>query len=371
MYLKKKSIALVSVLLLAGVVAATSHPDYVPDTGYYSISKSYAYSDFIWKEQGFDEWYPEAYEHEFRVENTGFAKYAGYWSSNLPQKYLDLEDDSQNSENQWDEFVVGSDDAEATVPGQEYWTYIDLSDQDSSVTSTRTILEAELNWDLPGTGANWPMEWYTIRDFTAPDSGTWDFTSGSSASNGASVIQSRRDADEDEDIDSYISKRKEVLKKLAEKMPEREMAAMVSLSSFASAVDGDVLLRDYKVEARAAWFEALNHGFGGGFSIEGSVAVSLAREIGDLQEDLARTRKALKNDPEENAGLKKVIKRQEMMIHALSTGGAKVYGIQVKGKLKELQRLQGDGRVTLVDVKYYPDAPKGARIVQRPIQPER
>ena len=286
----------------------------------------------------------------------------------MPQNYLDLEDDSQNSENTWDEFVAGSDDAEATVPGQEYWMYIDLSDQDSAVTSTRTILEAERNLDGPGT-LNWPLEWYTIKDFTAPDSGTWDFTSGSSSSS-ASLARAQPDADEDRE--SYISKRKEVLKKLAKEMPEREMRAMVSLSSFVSTADADVLLRDYDVKAGAAWFESIGYGFGGGFSIEGSVAESLAREISDLNGDLARTKETLKKaDAEEKAVLKRVLSRQEMMIKALSDGDAKVYGIEVTGKLKELQKLQEDSRVTLVDVKYYPEAQKGGRIVQRPIQPER
>ncbi|WP_456473981.1 hypothetical protein [Candidatus Pyrohabitans sp.] len=369
--MKRNCTVLVLLLLLAGVVAAISHPDYVPDSGYYYISKSYAYSDFIWNEQGFNAIEPEAYEHEFRVENTGFAKYAGYWSSNLPQDYLDLEDDSQNSANTWDEFVVGSDDAEATVPGQEYWMYIDLSDQDSSITSTRTILEAERNLDGPGT-INWPLEWYTIEDFTAPDSGTWDFTSANSAGSGALQIQTQREVDEDEDTDSYISKRKEVLKKLAREMPDRKMQAMVSLSSFVSAKESDILLRDYEVDADAIWFESISYGFGGGFSIEGSVDGSLAREISDLRDDLARTREALKNaGPEETAVLKRVISRQEMMIKALSEGDAKVYGIEVKGKLKELQKLQEDPRVTLVDVGYYPDTPRGAKLRQRPILPGR
>ena len=368
--MKKKSTVLVSLLLLVGVVAAISHPDYVPDSGYYYISKSYAYSDFVWNEQGFNEWYPEAYEHEFRVENTGFARYANYWSSNLPQKYLDLKDDAQNSANTWDEFVVGSDDAEATVPGQEYWVYIDLSDQDSSVTGSRTILEAELNWDLPGTGANWPVEYYPIKDFTAPSSGTWDFTSSSSAGGSNSLV--RVQPERDEDVERFISQRKDVLRKLAKEMPEQVMPAMVSLSSFTSTSDVDALLGGHKVEVKAVWFEARSYGFGGGFGIEGSVTESLDREIGDLKEDLTRAREALnKAEPEENAVLRRVIRRQEMMIQALSEGAAEIYGVEVEGKLKELQKLQRDTRVTLVDVRYYPDAPRGAKLRQRPILPER
>lgn len=131
-----------------------------------------------------------------------------------------------------DEFVVGSDDAEATLPGQEYWVYIDLSDQDSSVTGSRTILEAELNWDLPGTGANWPVEYYPIKDFTAPSSGTWDFTSSSSAGGSNSLV--RMQPERDEDVERFISQRKDVLRKLAKEMPEQVMPAMVWFRSAVS-----------------------------------------------------------------------------------------------------------------------------------------
>ncbi|NOZ59135.1 MAG: hypothetical protein GXO66_06125 [Euryarchaeota archaeon] len=368
--MKRNCTVPVLLLLLAGAVAATSHPDYVPDSGYYYISKSYAYSDFVWNEQGFNEWYPEAYEHEFRVENTGFAKYAGYWSSNLPQKYLDLEDDAQNSANTWDEFVVGSDDAEATVPGQEYWMYIDLSDQDSSVVSSRTILEAELKWDLPGTGANWPVDYYPIRDFTAPSSGTWNFASSSSTSGDRLMVMLRPESGDE--VERYISQRKKVLRKLAEEMPEGIMHAVVSLDSFASTGDVDSLFRDYRVEVKAVWFEARGYGFGGGFDIQGSVTESLDRKIGDLKADMTRTEEALdKAKRDESAALLRVLRRQEMMILALSEGAAEIYGVEVEGRLRELQKLQENTRIALVDVKYYPDAPRGAKIVQRPILPGR
>lgn len=51
-----------------------------------------------------------------------------------------------------------------------------------------------------------------------------------------------------------------------------------------------------------------------------------------------------------------------MIIEALQKGKAQTYGIKVKGKLEELQKLQGDPRVLLVDVLEEP------RRVLRPIQ---
>ncbi len=145
-------------------------PAYVPDRGNYGIRKIWAYSDFIWNEPGFTAWYPEAYEHEFRVGDEGFAQYDGYWGSNLPQAYLDLED---NQGQGWDEFVVGSDDAESIQVNTTYWIYIDLRDQDPSVTSAPFILEAERCRDWPGTEYNEPLEYYTIVSSDAPDEGIW------------------------------------------------------------------------------------------------------------------------------------------------------------------------------------------------------
>lgn len=139
-----------------------------------------------------------------------------------------------------------------------------------------------------------------------------------------------------------------------------KIGAMISFKNYFTFADTEVFLRDYQVDAEAVWFEAPNYGFGGDFDISGSVAASVDRVLGNLEEDL------LKAEETRNA---KLINRLRMMIEAFRDEEAKIYGLEVEAKLKELQKIEGDSRVRLVDVTHYPETPAGARVFKRPILP--
>lgn len=336
-------LTIISSYILMGVVTAIYLPEYVPDSGYYYLSKDYVYSIFRWHEHGFNQTYQEAYEHEFRVNNRGFARVTGYWSSNLPQAYLDVEDDY------WgpyviDEFVIGCDDAEATVAGQTYFMYIDLTDQDSDVTSSSTILEAELCWDFLGSGSNnWPMEWYTITSFTAPSYGSWFWDSIQPMSS-----------------ESQKNKGKEV----GNEPLENIIGAVVSFNRYAGSEEIDFFLSKFKVKPIRTWFKSHRYEFGGGFYINKSVEEALNVVSGNLEYDLFKTMVKLSNTKcnMEWDILKKIEDQIKKNIQALREEN--LYGIEVKGDHSELAKLGEDPLIA--NIQYY-ELSKGGKF--RPIEP--
>lgn len=334
-------LVIISSIGLMGVVTAIYLPEYVPDSGYYYLSKDYVYSIFRWHEQGFNQTYQEAYEHEFRVNNRGFARVTGYWSSNLPQAYLDVEDDY------WgpyiiDEFVIGGDDAEDTVAGQTYFMYIDLTDQDSKATSSSTILEAELCWDFFGSGSNnWPMECYAIASFTAPSYGSWD------------PIQPMA-------IQSQKSQRKEV----GNEPLENIIGAVVSFTKYVGSEEIDFFLSKFKVKPIRAWFKSRRYEFGGGFYINRSVEEALNVVSGNLEYDLSKTMVKLSNTKcnIERDILKKIREQIKKNIQAIREDN--LYGIEVGGYHAELAKLEKDPFVA--NIQYY-DLSKSGKL--KPVEP--
>jgi hypothetical protein len=343
-----------------------SNSSFVPDTGYFDISKSSAFSDFIWNVPGFIGGGEDAYEHEFRVLNTGFARYAHHWSSNLPEAYLDIEDNAHSSTNDEDEFVIGSDDAENILVGQRYWTFIDLNDQDSRIGNSSAILEAELNQDWP---INIPEKFYDIRVFTAPQSGTWNLPPGPMALGNITVAQPRRDL-EDEKLGAHMLERKNMLRILTAENPEAKKKATISFVNYTDFADVQIFLDKHQLKANSAWYKAAAYGFGGGFNLSDSVATSVYRVINSLKENISQTWVRWRSaSAQERIVLARLIDKQQIMIEALQNDAVMLYGIEVEAEVKKLYTLQNNPIISLVDVRYKPVTPGGVRGVQRAIRP--
>jgi|GEM_PF-6282410 len=305
-------------------------PAYVPDRGVYDIGKSWAFSAFIWNEPGFTAWYPEAYEHEFRVNNEGFAQYDGYWSSNLPQAYLDLEDNQGQGH---DEFVIGSDDAEGIRTNTEYSMYIDLKDQNPSVTSASFILEAERCQDVPGQSYNIPQEYYTITSSTAPDDGTW----------GGGLPDSFQQDSQTQCIQEND---------LHVRSSERYERTTVFFKRPLNVLETEQFILNHQINPLAINFKATNGDLVGGFNYNKGVHRSLQEVIEKLKSDLSLTENLItNNESQERSTLGKVRALQQKMLSMLEKESIKISALVLENTQEMVSKLKQDPNVSFEEPK--------------------
>jgi hypothetical protein len=305
-------------------------PAYVPDRGVYDIRKSWAFSAFIWNESGFTAWYPEAYEHEFRVNNEGFAQYDGYWSSNLPQAYLDLEDNQGQGH---DEFVIGSDDAEGIRTNTEYSMYIDLKDQNPSVTSASFILEAERCQDVPGQSYNIPLEYYTITSSTAPDDGTWGGGLPDSLQQ-----DSQTQCIQENDLHMQSSERLEKI--------------TVFFKKPLTVLETEQFILNHQINPLAINFKATDNDLVGGFNYNKDVHRSLQDVKEKLKLDLFLTESLITNNQlRERSALEKVKALQQKMLNMLEKESIAISALVLENTQEMASKLKQDPNVSFEEPK--------------------
>jgi len=355
----------------SGEVSITGRPAFVPSRGEYRISKEYAFSSFLWYQQGFLGGGEDAYEHEFQVQNTGFARYAGHWSSNLPQAYPDIEDDARNSTSTWDEFVIGSDNAEPIVLGHLYWTFVDLSDQDSLVVTSPSVLEAELLNDWPWPIPNDPIAWHPIETFAAPiDHGTWG-RPANTLSHGSAISQNPLSTQAFENAYGSVLKRHELLRTLASENPTKRVRATISLTHATSLDATQTFLERHQINAETVWYLSTKHSFSGGFTVTTPTVTAAAENvIIGLRENLAFTRQEWQEShAESRAVLERSIAKHQMMLEAFQRGTAMVYGIDVVGDARALYHLKDDPLTRIVDVSLPANPTRAVHGIRTPLHP--
>lgn len=113
--------------------ASLWHESWAPYGGGSSVNQSYTYQTFYFNNlSNFTSW--NAYEHETQVYDPNFANYAGYWNSNMPNKYYDTQFlDNENIDN----FTVGSTNPIAMSTYYQYYTYMSLSAGSASTATVR------------------------------------------------------------------------------------------------------------------------------------------------------------------------------------------------------------------------------------------
>lgn len=115
--------------------SSLNHPNqmWAPYGGTSEVNKSYSYQRFIFN--NVSQFWPgdATYEHETHIWDKNYANQTGYWSSSMPNAYLDC-----GNFDSVDNFAVGTFTANQLRPYSWYFAYIGLSGQSSPI-STVTI----------------------------------------------------------------------------------------------------------------------------------------------------------------------------------------------------------------------------------------
>jgi len=351
----------------SGEAVIAGGPAFVPSRGDYRISKEYAFSSFLWDVMGFTGIGLYAYEHEFLVQNTGFARYANHWSSNLPGAYSDIEDNAHSTTNTEDEFVIGSDHAEGIVPGQWYWTFVDLSEQDRLVPTSNTILEAELLFDF---FENVPLDHHPIAVFTAPViNGTWGIPAFPLAQSTA-TYRKPASTKPDANIDASIVERRELLRVLASESPAATVRATISLAHYGNLTVAQAFLDRHQMSAEAVWYTSSKHGFSGGFTVTSTLLASAEHVTRSLIDNMVFTRQEWeKSSAAERPALDRSLAKHQMMLETFQRDSVMIYGIDVVATAGKLNAMHNDPTVRLVDVRLNMSAPTAVQGRQRPLRP--
>lgn len=323
------------VFFVPGVLASQGYGEYVPDRGVYAIQREYAYSEFIWNEPGFEGSGEDAYEHEFRVYDEEFAGYNGYWSSNIPQPYPDMEDNKGQGH---DEFVVGCDNAEGLLANQNYSIYIDLNDK-GGASGVDFTLEAERCTDVPGGGAvNLPELYWPIINSWAPDDGSW----------GGGIETTSPPGMQGLDL-AYVEDTQETsLQNPMQKRSTGLVKAIVTVKSPLSLTDTEQLVKKYQIKPLELRFIDNDKTFCGGFNCNnGEIQNSLQKVIKDLQADISFT-KSNRTLPKQTRD--KILKWQVKNLQTLETTQFKILGIVIENTLDKIEKLQLDSKVANVEI---------------------
>jgi len=101
---------------------------WAPSSGYSSVNQTKAYNRFLFTsvtgQYSSDTTFVQSYEHDTQVYNPDFADFDGYWSSTLPNKYLDTQ--FQDSLSGIDTYTIGSYYAHDLQDNKNYYTYMAL-----------------------------------------------------------------------------------------------------------------------------------------------------------------------------------------------------------------------------------------------------
>lgn len=157
--------AVAVLLLVSGIPTVSaaycsSSSWWAPDSGGYLFSTQAAHSwNIKWLQNKFGS--VDAYDHEFRTPVTNFAKYNGYWTSDLPWPRAASIDEPE------DDFTVYTLYARGISTSRTYYTYIALKPEGAN--SASATLEAERRGLNP-----WDRLYCDLNVFTAPAQGYWD-----------------------------------------------------------------------------------------------------------------------------------------------------------------------------------------------------
>lgn len=154
----------------------------------------------------------------------------------------------------------------------------------------------------------------------------------------------------------YLARRKGVLEKFAKEYPNTTIKAMVSLDSLMHPKEIDKLFENYNLVLLSVTCRMLDSGSGGELGINGSVVDSVKNAVERQKrefESISTEMFEMIEDPKER---EEAIRPLKHLIDAFAEGVARgelrIYGIKVRGKLSELQKLQKNERVRLVDIEW-------------------
>lgn len=141
--------------------SSVNHPSqmWAPYGGSSEVTKSYSYQRFIFNNLDKLGSYFAAYEHETHLLDKNFANQTGYWSSNLPNAYLDCGNGSDSVDN----FAVGSFTANQIRTYTWYYAYIGLTGAGQSVTWSPVTI-----WAQRGTRWTWNCGRVTSDEHAGP-----------------------------------------------------------------------------------------------------------------------------------------------------------------------------------------------------------
>lgn len=134
-----------------------------PIKGSLNINQSYIENTFyFWDIRSFNP--NRTYEHETQVYDTDYADYAWYWSSNMPNAYLDTHFLDGNIDN----FTIGSSDTSAFESRKEYMTYMSLK---PGTSNTAFVI---VKWQIWHRTPNWcHSTWCIYADATSSRLTQW------------------------------------------------------------------------------------------------------------------------------------------------------------------------------------------------------
>lgn len=106
--------------------SSLSSDDWAPSRGTSKVNQNLTYQTFYFRTDNLSKLKTDltvTYEHETQIYDGNYADYDGYWSSTMPNSYLDTDFGDSSS---LDNFTIGSSNASSFVEDEKYYTYMSL-----------------------------------------------------------------------------------------------------------------------------------------------------------------------------------------------------------------------------------------------------